>query len=215
MVLLGPLSLSRKTLKKHVRVGLLGSPWASLTRKNTYDSEHPQEKHVKARLWGYPGASSGLLRPSGGHPGASPGLLKVSWCLRRPPARENTSPQRSFARFLRIFTSSWVYVSVSRGPRHVKTRPPNTIPSHFNGFSRRPMYLNGIPCIPASSTSAAPLHVFRRSSSSAAGDAKRPGSAALLLAAPRRAKPALRSVLESECSLLLESVALYTEAISP
>ena len=93
------------------------------TRKNTYDSEHLQENHVKTRLWGYPGASSGLLGPPGGHPGASPGLLKVSCCLRRPPARENTSPQRYFVRFLRIFTSSWVYVSVSRGPRHVKTRP--------------------------------------------------------------------------------------------
>ena len=184
------------------------------TRKNTYDSEHLQENHVKTRLWGYPGASSGLLEPSGGHPGASPGLLKVSWCLRRPPARENTSPQRYFVRFLRIFTSSWVYVSVSRRPRHVKTRAPNTIPSHFNGFSRRPTYLNVIPCIPASSTSAAPLHVFRRSSSSAGVTRSvrdPPRCASQLHGVPNQSP---EGVLESECSLLLESVALYTEAVS-
>ena len=142
-----------------------------------------------------------------GHPGASPGLLKVSCCLRRPPARENTSPQRYFVRFLHIFTSSWVYVSVSRRPRHVKTRA-------FNGFSRRPMYLNGIPCIPASSTSAAPLHVFRRSSSSAGvtRSVRDPPRCASQLHGVPNQPP--EGALESEDSLLLESVALYTEAVS-
>ena len=152
---------------------MLGHPGASATRK-----EHTQKhalRHVKTRMNRPPGAFWN-------HPGAPSGLLRVSWCLRGPPARENTSPKRYFTRFQRIFRSPWVCVSVSRGLRHVKTRVPNTIPSHFNGFSRRPLYLNGIPCITASSTSAAPLHVFRRSSSSAAGDAKRPGSGTALAA---------------------------------
>ena len=123
--ILGPpgAPLTLKETRKNTYLGASDGVKRPPTRKNTYDSEHLQENHVKTRLWGYPGASSGLLGPPGGHPGASPGLLKVSCCLRRPPARENTSPQRYFARFLRIFTSSCVYVSVSRGPRHVKTRP--------------------------------------------------------------------------------------------
>ena len=107
------------------------------------------------------------MGPSGGHPGTSSGILLVYWCFRRPPARENTCPKRYFTRFQRIFTSPWVCGSVSWRRRHVKTRLPNTIPSHVNVFSRRPAYLNIIPCLPASYTSVASLHVFRRSSSSA------------------------------------------------
>ena len=104
---------------------------------------------------------------SGGHPGTSSGILLVYWCFRRPPARENTCPKRYFTRFQRMFTSPWVCGSVSRRRRHVKTRLPKTIPSQVNVFSRRPAYLNIIPCLPASYTSVASLHVFRRSSSSA------------------------------------------------
>jgi hypothetical protein len=165
-------------------------------------------RHVKTRMNRHPGTFWGP-------PGASSGLLRRSWCLRGPPARENTSPKRYFTRFQRIFTSPWVCVSVSRGLRHVKTRVPNTIPSHFNGFSRRPAYLNVIPCIPASSTSAAPLHVFRRSSSSAGVTRSvrdPPRCSSQLHGVPNQLREA---VLESEESLLLESAALYTEAVSP
>ena len=124
------------------------------------------------------------------------------------------SPKRYFTRFQRLFTSPWVCVSVSRGLRHVKTSVPKRIPSHFNGFSRRPASLNVIPCIPASSTSATPLHVFRLSSSSAGVTRSvwdPPRCSSQLHGVPKQLREA---ALESECSLLLESVALYTEAAS-
>ena len=142
------------------------------------------------------------------------GLLRASSCLLGPPARENTSPKHYFTRFQRLFTSPWVCVSVSRGLRHVKTRVPKSIPSHFNGFSRRPAYLNVIPCIPASSTSAAPLHVFQRSSSSA-GVTRSVWDPPRCSSQPHGVpKPLREAALESEDSLLLESVALHTDAVS-
>ncbi len=154
------------------------------------------------------------MGPSGGNPWTSSGILRVYLCFRRPPARENTCPKRYFTRIQRIFTSPWVCGSVPRRRRHVKTRLLKTIPSHVNVFSRRPACLNIIPCRPASHTCVAPLHVFRRSSSSAGVTRSvrdPPRCSSQLHGVPNQSP---EGVLESEDSLLLESVALYTEAVS-
>ena len=92
-------------------------------------------------------------------------------------------------------------------PRHVKTHVTNTISRDDNIFSRHSMYSSLLhicrapPCIRCSSSSAGVTRSVRDP----------PRCSSQLHGVPNQSP---EGVLESEDSLLLESVALYTEAVS-